>query len=98
MIINHMYNFYNFFELECTKNMTNFSSTGMIIYNLSYLLKKKILFSGNIQDDLPVKLESIFSIIHTVKYSKWERLKSITKKKFFLEYLFLKIFQKYVIQ
>jgi len=82
-----------FFELECMKNMINFSSTSMIIYNLSYLLKKKVLFSGNIQDDLPVKLESIFSVIHTTKYSKWERFKRITKKKFFWSIYSRKIFK-----
>jgi 16S rRNA (guanine1207-N2)-methyltransferase len=69
-------------------NITNESK--LILKNKNIFLKKKILFSGNIQDSLPEILKTKLSYIHIQKYHFLKYFLKINKKKIFTNFLVTK--------
>ncbi|CAL4321588.1 Ribosomal RNA small subunit methyltransferase C [Buchnera aphidicola (Periphyllus testudinaceus)] len=67
------------------------NSVSKLLLNFkNYFLKKKVLFSGNIQDSLPEILKTKNSGIHIQKYNFLKYIKNITKKKIFINFLMKK--------
>lgn len=63
------------------------NSSKLILKNKNIFKKKKILFSGYIQDSLPEILKSKLSHIHIQKYSFLKYFSKINKKKIFINFL-----------
>ncbi|VFP80423.1 16S rRNA (guanine(1207)-N(2))-methyltransferase RsmC [Candidatus Erwinia haradaeae] len=63
------------------------SASMMLLRHHNKFTKRRIVFSGNLQDTLSVQLETESSYIHTQQYHQWETLNQILQTKVYFSLL-----------